>query len=80
MAHPFVTALLQLPFVGVVVQVALVALPQEPVLHANVADPLRHDAVFVNVTLEPELALLAFAEQSLPHSSAVALQPLGAWQ
>lgn len=75
------TALLQLPFVAaVVVQVALVGLPQEPALHANVADPLRHDLVFVKVTLEPELALLAFAEQPLPHSSVVAEQPLGAWQ
>lgn len=75
------TALLQLPLVaGVTVHVALVALPQEPVLHANVADPLRHDPVVVNVTLEPELALLAFAEQPPSHASLVAEQPLGNWQ
>lgn len=62
--------MLQLPFVAAVtVHVALVALPQAPVLHANVADPLRQEPVFVKVALEPELVPLAFAEHPLPQSS-----------
>lgn len=70
--QPFKTALLQLPLVaGVTVHVALVALPQVPALHANVADPLRHDSVVVKVTLEPERVVLALAEQPPLHASVV---------
>lgn len=62
--------MLQLPFVAAVaVQVALVGLPQDPALHANVADPVRQEAVFAKVALEPELVLLAVPEQPPPHSS-----------
>lgn len=66
------TALLQLPFVaGVVVHVALDALPQLPSLHANVAEPVRQEAALFKVTLEPGRVSLALAEQLL-HVSVVA--------
>lgn len=69
-AQPFVTALLQTPFVGgVTVHVALAALLHVPLLQVNVADPLRQEAPFVRLTLAPELVVLAAAEQPLPHSS-----------
>ncbi len=70
--HPFSTALLQLPFVaGVAVHAALVALPHVPAAHANVADPVRQEAVFPKVTLEPDWVALAVSEQPLPHDSVV---------
>ncbi len=70
--QPFSTALLQLPFVAAVtVHAALVALPHVPALHANVADPLRQEAVFGKVTLEPDWVSLAVFEQLLPHDSVV---------
>ncbi len=60
------------PFVaGVTVQAALVALPHVPAAHANVADPVRQEAVFVKVTLEPDWVALAVFEQPLPHDSVV---------
>lgn len=70
--QPFSTALLQLPFVAAVtVHEAPVALPHVPALHANVADPVRQEAVFVKVTLEPDWAVLAVFEQPLPQDSVV---------
>ena len=62
----------QLPFVAAVtVHEAPVALPHVPALHANVADPVRQEAVFVKVTLEPDWVVLAVFEQLLPHDSVV---------
>ena len=76
-AQPFVTALLQLPFVaGVNVHVALVGLPQLPALQVNVADPVRQEAELVNVALTPELVVLAAAEH-LPQVSDVPMQSIG---
>lgn len=66
-AQPFVTALLQLPFVRVSEHVALVGLLQSGALQVNVADPVRQEAAFAKVTLEPSSAVLVRAEQSLPH-------------
>lgn len=82
MAHPFSMVLLQLPFVAcVTVQVALAALLQVPLLHANVADPERQDDPFVKLMLAPVLVALVVAEQPFSHSSVFAGQSgHGAWQ
>ena len=70
--QPLVRAL-QLPFVAAVtVHEAPVALPHVPALQANVADPVRQEAVFVKATLEPDGVALAVFEQLLPHDSVVA--------
>ena len=68
-AQSFSMVLLQLPFVAcVTVHVALVALFQTPVSHANVAEPERQVAWSLTLTLSPELVVRTLAEQ-LSHVS-----------
>ena len=64
---------LHAPFcAGETVQLALVALPQLPLLlHWNVADPLRQDAASDTVTAVPAAVLPTPEEQLLPQDSVV---------